>query len=248
MSNNNINGFAPKVQPGTDANDVPPITAKWAVADIIYTSIIAPIMLAAVLEWVLWMAAFLYCLVKVYIKAEHWTIRFMAVVMIFFFVGFRMIFLPIMVVTLPLPPQVTRYFPEQMVSGLQWFAFWAFAGLLTVPWLFCVYQLVTKDLGRKRRIKHVLDETSAPKVVIVMPCYNEDPDILLKAINSVVDCDYPPSCIHVFVSFDGDSLSELFPEDHGEYRCSSYGSACSSKSRCHLPRCPYHGFKIQARW
>jgi chitin synthase len=97
-----------------------------------------------------------------------------------------------------------------MVSILQWFAFWSFAGLLTVPWLFCVYQIVTHQLGRTKRIKQVLDEVSAPKVVIVMPCYKEDPEILVTAVNSVVDCDYPPSCIHVFLSFDGDQEDELY--------------------------------------
>ena len=122
----------------------------------------------------------------------------------------RLIFLPIMVVTLPLPTEVTQYFPESMVSFLQWFGFWSFAVLLTVPWLFCVFQLVTHQLGRTKRIKEVLDEQSAPKVVIVMPCYKEDPDILVTAIDSVVDCDYPPSCIHVFVSFDGDQEDELY--------------------------------------
>jgi chitin synthase len=115
-----------------------------------------------------------------------------------------------MVVTLPLPSVIVQYWPEQMVVVLQWFAFWSFAGLLTVPWLFCVYQLVTHQLGRAKRIKKVLDEVSAPKVVIVMPCYKEDPDVLVTAINSVVDCDYPPSCIHVFLSFDGDQEDELY--------------------------------------
>lgn len=122
----------------------------------------------------------------------------------------RLIFLPIMVVTLPLPTQIVELWPEEMVDFLMWFAFWSFAGLLTVPWLFCVYQLVTHQLGRTKRIKQLLDEDSAPKVVIVMPCYQEDPEILITAINSVVDCDYPPSCIHVFVSFDGDQEDELF--------------------------------------
>lgn len=115
-----------------------------------------------------------------------------------------------MVVTLPLPSVIVQYWPEDMVVVLQWFAFWSFAGLLTVPWLFCIYQLVTHHLGRTKRIKQVLDETSAPKVVIVMPCYKEDPDVLETAINSVVDCDYPPSCIHVFLSFDGDQEDELY--------------------------------------
>jgi chitin synthase len=115
-----------------------------------------------------------------------------------------------MVVTLPLPSQVTQHFPQAMVSFLQWFAFWSFAGLLTIPWLLCVYQLVTHSIGRTKRIKTVLDEASAPKVVIIMPCYNEAPAILLRTCDSLVDCDYPPSCLHIFLSFDGDEENELY--------------------------------------
>lgn len=115
-----------------------------------------------------------------------------------------------MIVTLPLPSQVSKYWPESVVSVLQWFAFWSFSILLTVPWLFCVYQLVTNQLGRTKRIKQVLDDVTAPKVVIVMPCYKEEPDVLITAINSVVDCDYPAACIHVFLSFDGDQEDELY--------------------------------------
>ncbi|KAI8635249.1 family 2 glycosyltransferase [Xylariaceae sp. FL1651] len=184
--------------------------AEWPVHEIVYTAIIGVIMLAAILEWFLWIAAFLYCLFKVFRKAEHWTIRVLAVIIAILFCCFRFIFLPIMIVTLPLPTEITQYFPHQVVSILQWFAFWSFAGLLTVPWLFCVYQVVTNQLGRTKRIKQVLDEVSAPKVVIVMPCYKEEPEILVTALNSVVDCDYPPSCIHVFLSFDGDQEDELY--------------------------------------
>ena len=122
----------------------------------------------------------------------------------------RFMFLPIMVVTLPLPEQVTQYFPTNIVAFLQWFAFWTFAGLLTIPWLFCVYQMVTHNIGRQKRIKHVLDESTAPKVVIVMPCYKELPEILLRTVDSIVDCDYPPSCLHLFLSFDGDQEDELY--------------------------------------
>lgn len=186
-------------------------------------------MLAALLEWFLWISAFLYCLWKVFRKSEHWTVNVLAVIVAVAFVLLRYvhkprtillraadqifrraIFLPIMVVTLPLPSQIVRYWPAEMVDFLMWFAFWSFAGLLTVPWLFCVYQLVTHQLGRTKRIKQLLDEDSAPKVVIVMPCYKEEPDVLITAINSVVDCDYPPSCIHVFLSFDGDQEDELY--------------------------------------
>ena len=115
-----------------------------------------------------------------------------------------------MVVTLPLPDEITQYFPLSLVSVLQWFGFWSFAFVLTIPWLFCIYQLVTHSLGRTKRIKKVLDENSAPKIVIVMPCYKEKTEVLVKAVDSVVDCDYPPSCIHVFLSFDGNLEDELY--------------------------------------
>ncbi|KAB5572123.1 chitin synthase-domain-containing protein [Coniochaeta sp. 2T2.1] len=182
----------------------------WPVKDIVYTSIVGLVMIAAVLEWFLWIAAFMYCLVKVFQKAEHWTVRILSIIVGTAFLLLRCIFLPIMIVTLPLPSQIVKVWPREMVNFLQWFAFWSFAGLLTVPWLFCVFQIVTHQLGRTKRIKQVLDEISAPKVVIVMPCYREEPEILITAVNSVVDCDYPPSCIHVFLSFDGDQEDELY--------------------------------------
>ncbi|EON63602.1 hypothetical protein W97_02830 [Coniosporium apollinis CBS 100218] len=191
-------------------NGIPDITDPWPVKDIVYTSIVGTVMLAALLEWFLWVAAFMYCLVKVYQKAETVSVKILAIIMMILFTALRAIFLPIMVVTLPLPPQVVRYFPVSMVEFLQWFAFWSFAGLLTIPWLFCVYQLVTHSLGRTKRIKTVLDESSAPKVVIVMPCYKEIPEILLRTVDSLVDCEYPPSCLHVFLSFDGDQEDELY--------------------------------------
>ncbi|KAL8806256.1 MAG: hypothetical protein Q9200_005104 [Gallowayella weberi] len=195
---------------GVNENGIDAITDPWPTKDIVYVSIMGTVMLAAFLEWFLWLAAFIYCLVKVFQKAEHYTIRLLAIVMIIMFTLLRAIFLPIMVVTLPLPGRVTQYFPESMVGFLQWFAFWSFAALLTIPWLFCVFQLVTNSLGRTKRMKQILDENSAPKTVIVMPVYKEETDVLLTAIDSVVDCDYPPSCLHVFLSFDGDQEDELY--------------------------------------
>ncbi|KAH8804817.1 chitin synthase-domain-containing protein [Xylogone sp. PMI_703] len=184
--------------------------SRWPLKDIIYTAIVGTVMLAAFLEWFLWLAAFIYCLFKAYRKAEHWSVRVLAVLVTMTFAALRVIYLPIMIVTLPLPNQITQIFPLPMVSFLQWFGFWSFAALLTIPWLFCIYQIVTHSIGRTRRIKQMLDEDIAPKVVIIMPCYKEDADVLLTAINSVVDCNYPPSCIHLFLSFDGDLEDELY--------------------------------------
>ncbi|KAG5945369.1 hypothetical protein E4U53_006727 [Claviceps sorghi] len=115
-----------------------------------------------------------------------------------------------MLVTLPLPRVISSLWPEAMSSFLQWFAFWSFAILLTVPWLFCIYQLVTHHLGRKKRMKRILDDFAAPKVVIVMPCYHEELEVLTGAIDSVVHCEYPASCVHLFVSFDSEEVNELY--------------------------------------
>lgn len=177
---------------------------------IAYTAVVGLVMLMACLEWLLWFAAFLYCLVKAFGKAEHWSIRVLCVVVGLAFAALRCIFLPVMLVTLPLPPAVSNLWPTFFSSLLQWFAFWSFAILLTVPWLFCIYQLVTNHLGRNKRVKRVLDDSTAPKVVVVMPCYHEDPLVLIAAVDSIVECDYPASCIHLFLSFDGESIDELY--------------------------------------
>ncbi|KAL4790046.1 chitin synthase-domain-containing protein [Aspergillus venezuelensis] len=183
---------------------------KWPVKDIIFIATISPFMIAAFIEWILFLAAFIYCLIKVYQKADHWTIRCLAVSMIIIFSTLRGIFLPVMITTLPFPPHISHKFPPAIVSFLQWFAFWAFAGLLTIPWLFCVYRIITNSIGKTNRIKEVLDAATAPKVVIIMPVYKETPEVLIKAVDSVVSSDYPGRCIHVFLSYDGNFIDEPY--------------------------------------
>ena len=101
-------------------NRAPIDPPTWPVKDIVYVSIVGSIMLAALLEWILWLLAFLFCLAKVVQKAENWSVRVLALANMAFFVAMRCIFLPIVVVTLPLPQQVVRVFPEDVVGVLQW--------------------------------------------------------------------------------------------------------------------------------
>ena len=54
-----------------------------------YISVIGPVMIAALLEWFLWLAAFCYCLWKVFCKAKGWRTRALAIMMTLFFVMFR---------------------------------------------------------------------------------------------------------------------------------------------------------------
>ncbi|KXL45674.1 glycosyltransferase family 2 protein, partial [Acidomyces richmondensis BFW] len=197
----------------TGNTDFRSVSAQWPVKDIVYVSIVGTVMIAALLEWILWLLSFLYCLAKVFRKADgkgKWVVRILAVVNMLFFIAMRVIFLPVMIVTLPLPSQIEQVFPHGAVVVLQMFAFYSFAGLLVVPWLFCVFSQVTHHVGRRRRVKTVLDDYSAPKMVIVMPCYNEEPGVLLRTIDSIVECDYPRACMHVFLSFDGDAENELY--------------------------------------
>lgn len=96
------------------------LNEPWPVEDIIYVSIVGTIMVAALLEWVLWLLAFLFCLMKVTQKADKWSTRVLAVANMVFFIAMRCVFLPIMVVTLPLPAQIVRVFPQGVVEVLQW--------------------------------------------------------------------------------------------------------------------------------
>lgn len=96
---------------------------QWLRADIIYVSIVGAVMLLALLEWLLWLLAFLFCLAKVIRKADSWSVRILAVLNMGFFTAMRCAFLPVMLVTLPLPQVVVEVFPEGVRGALQWVSF-----------------------------------------------------------------------------------------------------------------------------
>lgn len=59
---------------------------RWQIA---YTSVVGVVMIMAFVEWFLWLAAFMYCLFKVFRKAEHWSINILCIVVGFAFVLMR---------------------------------------------------------------------------------------------------------------------------------------------------------------
>ena len=96
----NISGRA------VDQNDIPSVTNSWPTKDvslrespiavhllivvqIIYVAIVGTVMLAALLEWFLWLAAFLYCLCKVFKKAENRSTKVLATFTIVLFTALR---------------------------------------------------------------------------------------------------------------------------------------------------------------
>jgi len=56
---------------------------------IVYVAIVGTVMLAALLEWFLWVAAFLYCIVKVFQKAETISVRILSIFFGLLFFGLR---------------------------------------------------------------------------------------------------------------------------------------------------------------
>ena len=80
-----------------------------AEAKIAYTAIVGLVMLAASLEWFLWIAAFWYCLVKVFKKAEHWSIRILAIVIGLLFTAFRYATRPPLPIETDKWPDVSSY-------------------------------------------------------------------------------------------------------------------------------------------
>lgn len=143
----------------------PVISEQWTPAEIVYTVFVAVMIAAALLEWALWILSFTYCFWKVYQKAETLGVKILAALMLFLFWVVRGIFLPITLVTVPLPHQITEKIPPWITYYSVWIAFWSFAILLTMPWLFCIWRLVSSNLGKYARIKTVLDEQTAPRMV-----------------------------------------------------------------------------------
>jgi hypothetical protein len=74
-------------------NESPIAGSAVNMIQIVYTAVVGSVMIAAFLEWFLWLGAFLYCLVKVYQKAEHWSVAVLAVVVGIVFTLLRSIFL-----------------------------------------------------------------------------------------------------------------------------------------------------------
>lgn len=61
---------------------------------IVYVSIVGLVMIAALIEWLLGLAAFLYCLIKVFQKAEDRSTRVLAIILMIVFSALRYVARP----------------------------------------------------------------------------------------------------------------------------------------------------------
>ncbi|KAF3904857.1 N-acetylglucosaminyltransferase [Dactylellina cionopaga] len=112
---------------------------------------------------------------------------------------------------MPMPATLRARLPDSWATLLELIAFYAFVVLLLFPATIIIYNMFNKSVGRKARYASLLHDDS-PKVIIIMPCYNEIAENVMKCINSVAGQDYPMSCIHVCLSFDSDEISKEYLE------------------------------------
>jgi chitin synthase len=115
-----------------------------------------------------------------------------------------------MIATLPLPQSIGSAIPSVIRNVFERFAYYSFGVLLMIPWFICQYRLIMTPLGRNKRVWWRLHDVTAPKILIVIPIYKENPESLWNALVSVVESDYPVGAIHLFLSFDGEDLDELY--------------------------------------
>lgn len=115
-------------------------------------------------------------------------------------------FIPVPIVSIPLPVSLGARPPGFWALLLELAVFYAFAVLLLLPTGIIIYNIFNKPVGRKGRYANLLND-DAPKVIIIMPCYNESAENVMKCINSVIEQDYPMTCPHICLSFDSDEIS-----------------------------------------
>ncbi|KAF9109106.1 hypothetical protein BGX27_007986 [Mortierella sp. AM989] len=108
------------------------------------------------------------------------------------------------------PLENHQFIPELAITISQYISFSLVALLLVMPTVISIQQLASSPRDVKERIEAVRSTSTFPRVLIVMPVYNELPEVLHAAICSAIDGDYPKEHLHIFISFDNDATSELY--------------------------------------
>ncbi|KAK6507730.1 hypothetical protein TWF481_006152 [Arthrobotrys musiformis] len=209
-------GFPPDfIFPGTPlptSTPLPPI--YFTTGDVAFLAVGSPVFLAILVEWMAWLGAFLYCFYHCLVKAARSKDYGKVILTVFvslLFTTFRVFFIPVLIVSIPLPASLRARFPVSWSNVLDLVAFYAFIVLLLVPAFMTIYNVFNRKIGRKSRYNTLLTD-DAPKVIVIMPCYNESAENVMKCINSVIQQEYPMTCIHICLSFDSDDVGADYLE------------------------------------
>ncbi|KAF9935680.1 hypothetical protein BGZ67_003175 [Mortierella alpina] len=198
------------------------LSAKWTTAEIVYISISGVLICMAFAEIIAFTGSLSYSFIKVHLKAKAAGLRgvqYLSLVVMAVFWILRILFLGAMMSLVPVPhwqgmtsqpSENHQFFPPEIILVSQYVAFGLVALLLLMPTVISIHQLVTSPSNVKEQIDAIRTTSTFPRVLIVMPVYNELPEVLHVAICSAIDGDYPKEHLHIFISFDNGTISDLY--------------------------------------
>lgn len=137
------------------------------------------------------------------------------------FLAARFLYLPFLLILIPFDgfPLFPKVVYRITLFGLAFL----YIALLVLPLFFAIWFAIKYRIWRnsdrnddktirraKRRVKKRIRKNRIANMIVVMPIYNEEPEALVTAVQSIVDSVYPSYAIAVYLSFDSDEQSELF--------------------------------------
>ncbi|KAI9208382.1 chitin synthase-domain-containing protein [Polychytrium aggregatum] len=174
--------------------------------------------LVAFLDFAIFTGCFLYGMCLAGIASKGFFNKTMPFLSSILFLVLRFCYFPFLYVLIPVAglPKFPMWVNQLVFVGLVFM----YITLLIAPVTFgIIYAVKYRSWANAKRgdpsvlenARQKVDQLKqVPKMVVVMPIYNEEPDALITAVNSIVTCEYPCAQITVFLSFDSSEESELF--------------------------------------
>jgi chitin synthase len=159
-----------------------------SVADIIKIVITS----ISAIDFIIFVVLFLSFMVYVPYKAKETSTKIVSILIMIFFIVFKILHIPVFISTLPINFRIPG---SDIIIGV---LTWTNILLAAVP----LFLAVITAFIYKNPKKETLQKFQTKKVNIIMPIYNESPESLLKAVKSVLALDYPKQLIHLYLAFD----------------------------------------------
>lgn len=151
------------------------------------------------IDFLVFVILFISFMVCIPYKAKDIKTKIMSICIIVFFIIFKTLHIPVFLSTVPVIH--FNFQGTDIIIGILTLTNILLAG---VP--LCLAIITAFILNNPSSDK--LKESSDKFINIIMPIYNENPDSLRKAIDSVMKLDYPKHLIHLYMAFD-EGVSEI---------------------------------------
>jgi chitin synthase len=146
----------------------------------------------SIIDFLVFVVLFLSFMICVPYKAKETSTKVMSIGIIIFFIVFKTLHIPVFISTLPMNVKIPG---SDIIIGI---LTWSNILLAAVP---LILAIITAFIYKTPK-KDVLEKFQTKNVNIIMPIYNESPESLLKAVQSVLNLEYPKQLIHLYLAFD----------------------------------------------